>query len=287
MLQSCPSEDILPITEEVLLCNPDLITAWSKRRERIRSAALKENQNSKYTAVNDTQSSSYLKLLLQQEMLFNLRCLKINPKSYSAWFHRHYLMDLMGTDLHAPLEIATIRDELKLCSKLLEVDSRNFHCWNYRTFLVAKAGPALVEEEVEFCTKCIMLNFSNRSAWHHRQRLIPLTTSGKWSSSSGVKKELKFLRNVYFTEPCDQSCWPFLRWLLLEWSPAVLGEEESSSLIEEEIEHLNALLEIDPESILALMTLLRLRKYGGGDVSDVIALLKKIDPSKMGYWCSL
>lgn len=273
MLECNNQEDILSITEEVLLCNADFITAWSKRREAI-SCFIKDG------------NEDLISLLLQKELLLNLSCLKTNPKSYSAWYHRHCLIDLISKCCSGNHTInSIIYAELKLSSKLLDVDSRNFHCWNYRTFLVNKMG--LWEEEIDFCKRSITLNFSNRSAWHHKERLIPLDPSKRWRSEEGIREELLFLRNVYFTEPNDESCWGYLRWFLMEWAPQVLGNEKGISLIKEECEHLHTLIEIDADSILAIITLLRLRRYLLGDVDDLINLLKKIDPGRISYWNSM
>ena len=70
-----------------------------------------------------------------------------------------------------------------LASKMLSLDSRNFHGWGYRRTVVrALESPkisssgctdSLVEQEFEYTTKMINTNLSNFSAWHNRSKLIP------------------------------------------------------------------------------------------------------------------
>ena len=80
--------------------------------------------------------------------------------------------------------------ELKLCSKMLSMDDRNFHCWNYRLWVselyvkeIEKRAEAaesraktkeFIQGECDMAKQIISRNFSNYSAWHYRGKLMPL-----------------------------------------------------------------------------------------------------------------
>jgi hypothetical protein len=51
--------------------------------------------------------------------------LRANPKSYGAWYHRKWLLNQKLTPVDS-------KREFGLLDKLLKVDARNFHGWNYR-----------------------------------------------------------------------------------------------------------------------------------------------------------
>ena len=55
--------------------------------------------------------------LYNNELALLLACLKVNPKSYSVWRHRRWIM----THMNHP----NWQHELSLCTNYLEFDSRN------------------------------------------------------------------------------------------------------------------------------------------------------------------
>lgn len=78
--------------------------------------------------------------------------------------------------------------ELKLCDKMLGMDERNFHCWNYRLYVAMlylkeieyrakeakEAKRGFLQKECSIAETLIKKNFSNFSAWHYRSKLMPI-----------------------------------------------------------------------------------------------------------------
>lgn len=131
--------------------------------------------------------------LLLKELEFLVKSIMKSPKSYTLWFHRQWVIDrglVIERDLMKDVKdwhSRILETELKLCDKMLMMDERNFHCWNYRlltSLLYLKEIPLRVEDslsasvgflkkECEMAEGLIKKNFSNYSAWHYRSKLMP------------------------------------------------------------------------------------------------------------------
>lgn len=143
--------------------------------------------------------------------------------------------------------------ELAIVLKLLEADSRNFHGWHYRRYVVknmerkaVEAAKSTVEqanaalvinlEEFRYTTSKIKKNISNFSAWHNRSKLIPKIFELKGgifdfsaflgvydeelalfsSPSNLLQHELDLVKTGMFMDPEDTSVWKYMTWLLDE-----------------------------------------------------------------------
>lgn len=186
----------LNLTANLLVQNPDVITLWNYRREIFLQMK------------KDCELENYQKLL-EKDLGLTEQCLRVNPKSYGSWHHRVWILDnLPQPDWKA---------ELKLCTRYLELDERNFHCWDYRK-TVAERSKVPDISEYQFTLEKIEANFSNYSAWHLRSKLLPKIFPDQDKklpiNEAKHKEELELVENAAFTDPNDQSGWFYLRWLL-------------------------------------------------------------------------
>jgi len=272
-----PCQEALDCSSKILLSNPDISTAWRLRRfalVRLLSldkAALPADTPFASDAVAKDHDSRVLMdgtsfeanektlrhQLVMDEMEFSKGTIKVNPKSYGSWLHRKWMSVALGLD---PVK------ELVLCAKLLELDARNFHCWNYRIHLFDHhrllSTPEAVQAEVDFTTLMIYKNFSNYSAWHRRAVVLPLLGDPKLAEQ--IVADLRLVRSAYYTEPSDQSCWFYLSWLLGTFvvsNRERLASLDVTRLIEEEIGSIRELLSVEPSCSLAVFTLRKLGEH--------------------------
>ncbi|MGH0135574.1 UNVERIFIED_CONTAM: hypothetical protein FKN15_025712, partial [Acipenser sinensis] len=190
-------EEGLEMTKQLLGGNPDFATLWNFRREI-------------FQHFEKEKSPEVLQALLEKELSFLEACLRVNPKSYGTWYHRGWVLDHMPSPDWAR--------ELELCSKLLQLDERNFHCWDYRRLVVSRSQVSC-SEELDFTFKLISSNFSNYSSWHYRSTLLPRVHPDTCQQAGRVHEgvlltEYELVRNAFFTDPNDQSAWFYYRWLL-------------------------------------------------------------------------
>lgn len=206
-------QNLLDLTAKILSVNPDCSTFWNIRRECL----------IKMTAEVHDQH------LFERDLGFTELCLQVQPKSYSAWHHRQWILE------NSPNP--DWDSELRLCTTYLKKDERNcklfhyrcviideslilfsVHVWDYRRYIVAK-GEFSTEKEFEFCDEKIQKNFSNYSSWFYRSQLLPKlhpheSDSSQPISEAKLKEELELVITAAFTDPNDSSAWFYQRWLL-------------------------------------------------------------------------
>eukprot|EP00039_Didymoeca_costata_P009728 m.129626 g.129626 ORF g.129626 m.129626 type:complete len:579 (+) comp14582_c0_seq2:264-2000(+) len=187
----------LSLSELVLSKAPDFASIWNWRREGLCR---------QFETMKDAEKQK----LCLQELDFLDEGLKKNPKSYSVWHQRRWVM------LQAPQP--PWQSELDKCTMFLKLDQRNFHCWDYRRFVVNKAPDITAEQEFEYTMNLIGDNFSNYSAWHYRSTLLPVVRPGEGQVQSitqeALDEELETVASACYIDPCDQSAWIYHRWLL-------------------------------------------------------------------------
>ncbi|KAE9317007.1 hypothetical protein PF008_g18860 [Phytophthora fragariae] len=233
----------LPLTSHLLLLNPEFHVVWNYRRQAIDALAAKAQD-----------PAAEMQEMAKTELKLTLDALQRNPKSYSAWFQRQWVIDRGLGDL---------KKEIGLCDKLLDLDERNFHCWNYRRHVCKLAGVS-DEDQLAFTTQKIEQNFSNYSALHHRSISLPEPLTADL-----LFDEIGLVQQAVFTEPDDQSAWFYYRWLLTSILEMVESSaEDAAGFLKSQVQWLDELLEMEMEAKWVVVTLADLH-YRLGAITDV------------------
>jgi hypothetical protein len=230
------SNETFELIEQFLIKNPDYSSLWNYRKEILihrYPQVILPNNNADYQKV-------HLPDIVQKEMQLSQKAILKNPKSYGAWYHRIWILQRFEVDMN---------QEIELCNQFLTADQRNFHCWNYRRYLInnfssgddtaapttsGKASVGSIEAEYQYTSLKLSENFSNYSAYHHRSVYLPshllapstdAPAPSSDSSSSSVPRsltellgifeiEFQLIENAIFTEPDDQSAWWYYIFLI-------------------------------------------------------------------------
>uniref|UniRef100_A0A8D8SC86 Geranylgeranyl transferase type-2 subunit alpha n=1 Tax=Cacopsylla melanoneura TaxID=428564 RepID=A0A8D8SC86_9HEMI len=192
-------DEALSLTSEVLRNIPDINTLWNYRKQVLKH-------------MKATIPEEELRELVDRELKLTKDCLIGQPKSYGTWFQRCWVLDHISST-------PDYDKELELCNYYLELDERNFHCWDYRRY-VTDRHKVLPSKELTYSTEKIEANFSNYSAWHYRSKLLPLLYPDPNNhlpiEQDKYVEEFSMVESAVFTEPKDQSAWFYQRWLLGE-----------------------------------------------------------------------
>ncbi|CAI2370270.1 unnamed protein product [Moneuplotes crassus] len=124
------TEKTLEMTMKMAALSPDFDTIWNYRREII-------------THLNKEKKPDEQYKFFLTELMGLVKLMKENPKSYTLWGHRQWVIleglkieKFMTEEQLKPVGGGILNNEIKLCDKMLTADERNFHCWNYRSWVV-------------------------------------------------------------------------------------------------------------------------------------------------------
>jgi protein farnesyltransferase/geranylgeranyltransferase type-1 subunit alpha len=177
-------------------------------------------------------------------------------KTYQVWHHRRLLLTLLTASpstattlrpLPDAFEVAT--NELDFIAKVLDEDSKNYHTWSYRQWILAHTDDdRLWLGELPYVDDLLEADVRNNSAWHHRffvvfsrgsrrsgatpaeemevlQREIKYVSFYKFCIAFAYSGVLSFTKDKISLAPNNPSAWNYLRGILdhtqTSWSELV------------------------------------------------------------------
>ena len=108
------TKEALQLNTNLLEINLEIYTVWNYQKLTVKQILEFESDN------------TVIKQILDEELRVVERGLKRNYKSYCAWYHHKWVIN-MG--------YSSLDHEFQLLDQFLKADSRNFHGTNYRRFV--------------------------------------------------------------------------------------------------------------------------------------------------------
>ncbi|KAL5343731.1 hypothetical protein BJX70DRAFT_353390 [Aspergillus crustosus] len=299
---------------ELLKMNPEYYTAWNDRRR-----VLQHEFSQVVSEHSQETSENQITALIKTELQFLIPLLRSFPKCYWIWNYRLWLLDEAKRLLPTAVASKVWQEELVLVGKMLSLDSRNFHGWGYRRFVVETLetlsfgkdnDQSLAQAEFEYAKKMIGTNLSNFSAWHYRTKLIQRLLSDRSASDEERKHmlddELDLIHRA-LCDPYDQSLWFYHQNLMCTLDQTKsnrtmtpkLTKAERLDYLHREIEEIQEMLDGAEDckylyQALIDCTLLAARVDGATldgeqktQVLNWLIELKKLDPLRTGRWLDL
>ncbi|KAK5116397.1 hypothetical protein LTR62_007944 [Meristemomyces frigidus] len=318
------SNDTFQATSQLLSQNPEYYTIWNHRRRLLQDVFAKERDRKEDADAADTEAAERegltspqreISLLVKEDLHFLVPLLRQYPKCYWIWNHRSWLLGTATRLLPSHTATELWQGELGLVSKMLSLDSRNFHGWGYRREVVKEiermSTSSMVEKEFSYTTKMVQSNLSNFSAWHYRSQLIPHLLAERQADCDARKNfldgEFELITKALYTDPYDQSLWFYHHYLMStldptnSQAPAILDpctDAERSYYYEQELENVRDMLDGAEDckyiyqSLLELSQQLRQLDAGNqavikGELTAWLSQLLKIDSLRQGRWRDL
>lgn len=123
---------------------------------------------------------------LKAELLLMHEIASLHLKTYQVWHHRRLLLQ----------ELKTPAPELDFIASILDIDTKNYHTWSYRQWLLAHFNDDnLWAGELPYVEEMISDDVRNNSAWHHRFFVVWTSgvRKGDECREDTLRRELKYV----------------------------------------------------------------------------------------------
>lgn len=135
---------------------------------------------------------------LNEELIFVSNQIENDPKVYQLWYHR--------------MEIIKIIDdpskEFDFCDLILMQDSKNYHTWQYRYWLLDYFVLWEQQREMLLIEKMLQEDSFNNSVWNYRYQIIK--KRGGFENSKILKNEIEFTIENLKNYVINECAWNYL-----------------------------------------------------------------------------
>ena len=122
-------------------------------------------------------------------------------KNFQVWHHRRCIMEMLKQGFDR---------ELELLEEVFSSDSKNYHAWAYRLWLVERFE--LFVGEMDWVEDWLEDEVTNNSLWAYRRFLVVKTLKA-WTRDV-VDHEVQYTLKMLEKDPGNEAAWTYLRgWL--------------------------------------------------------------------------
>ncbi|KAJ1995375.1 CAAX geranylgeranyltransferase alpha subunit [Coemansia spiralis] len=206
------SQRALDLTSRVIVVNPGHYTVWVYRKKLVEELGSNiENELDWVTEISEKHHKNYQLWHYREALVSRL----LDPKAVSEMTEEQLVVH------------PVIRRELFFTSSAIESDSKNFHAWSYRQWLVRTYG--VWEQELGFIDTMINEDVRNNSAWNQRYFVLmgdgrgrPTKDAGSPMEGSLADSEIDYATDMIKLAPNNESPWTYIVGLLVRHAPAKL-----------------------------------------------------------------
>ncbi|GMR48672.1 hypothetical protein PMAYCL1PPCAC_18867, partial [Pristionchus mayeri] len=175
------SERVMKLIDTCIQKNAANYTLWQYRRECLKA----------------------LNIDKKKELKFLDEVILENPKNYQVWHHRRAIVESLGD----------VSGELAFTQEVLDDESKNYHAWQHRQWCVRRFElPA--QPELDYSLKLIMEDPRNNSAWNYRYFI--LQRAGRLTDKNTIDTETNMALQLACKLPNNESVWNYLTGILAE-----------------------------------------------------------------------
>ncbi|KAG9064343.1 CAAX geranylgeranyltransferase alpha subunit [Linnemannia hyalina] len=178
-----------------------------------------------------------------------------HPKSYQIWHHRQVIVGRIAQSLFpsitttpsstpstaqsaeaafvfndlSELQKTTVQDlvksELEFIAEALKEDTKNYHAWSYRQWVLAHFGLGpWWTGELAYTEELLKEDVRNNSAWN--QRYFAVTNGSGGLTEEDVQREVQFAKSSIEKTPSNESPWVYLTGILRKGNHSVTEIKE-------------------------------------------------------------
>lgn len=209
------SERTLKVTEYIIAINPAHYTCWGFRLRALFQVAKTQPLQAAQADSGEPAVKEELSWL-KGEIEYLDKVAVQHEKNYQIWHHRQMVMDRIGELLGErgkekgnPKVMEVVKCEQVFTGRMFDLDSKNYHVWSYRQWLVRRFNLFQDPAELRYIETLLGRDVRNNSAWNHR--FFVVFGSATRPSEDVIKREVDYTQSAIFTAPQNPSPWNYLR----------------------------------------------------------------------------